>query len=570
MTDQDTEEMLTDVMAEREVQQVQTEEATTDSGNAQATTDSSQSSPKKSAATLLVGLALDRYQFGCTEDGQPFAIKEGGHVVRMLRGGKNSLRAELSQAYYWRYGTAAPQQALADALLVLEGEAMSRNPSQVHLRVAAAKGAIWYDLGDTAETVVKIDTTGWQTVTTNVPVLFQRTALTGAMSAPQHGGNLDLLWQQLNVAKEDRPLVLAWLVAAIATPNVAHAVLSLFGEQGTGKSTANKRLVQIVDPSPVPVRKPPRDAESWVTACQGSWVVGLDNLSTVPDWLSDSICRAATGEGDVRRALYTDGGLAVFAFRRCIILNGIDLGALRGDLVDRLIHVSLEVIPEDDRVKEEDLDERWQQAQPLIFGALLAEIADVIRLLPSLRLASKPRMADYAHVLAAVDQLHGTDGLTRYAMQAKTMAADSLSADPFLVVLTATKKLDFKGKASELLIKVTPDSDGWRPPKDWPKDPRTVTSLLKRNAPALRKAGWVVEDETDRDHFTIWTLRHPEIARNPPPRYPQDPQTAETAENQYRQSQDEEPSDGHHTCDACGDPITTGWTIHPDCAETLA
>jgi hypothetical protein len=539
---------------------------------AQATTDSSQGSPPKSAATLLVELAEDRYNFGCTEDGQPFAVKEGGHVVRMLRGGKNSLRAELAKAHYRKHGKAAPQQALADALLVLEGEATDNDPSTVHLRIAAANGAIWYDLGDTAETVIKITAAGWETVTTDVPVLFQRTALTGVMPEPQHGGDLDLLWQHINIAKVDRPLVLAVLIAAIATPNVAHAVLSLFGEQGTGKSTATKRLVQIVDPSPVPARKPPRDAEQWVTACQGSWVVGLDNLSTVPDWLSDSICRAATGEGDVRRALYTDGGLAVFAFRRCIILNGIDLGALRGDLVDRLIHVSLEIIPEDDRVKEEELEERWQQAQPLIFGALLAEIADVIRLLPSLRLASKPRMADYAHVLAAVDQLHGTNGLDRYAEQAKTMAADSLSADPFLVVLTATKTLDFEGKASELLVKVTPDSDGWRPPKDWPKDPRTVTSLLKRNAPALRKAGWVVEDDTDRDHFTIWTVIHPEIARNQPPRYPRPPQnaeTAETAENEYPPSQDEQPNNGHNTCDACGDPITNGCTIHPDCEETL-
>ena len=50
----------------------------------------------KSASTLLVELALDRYEFGCTEDGKPFAVRPGGHVVRMLRGGKNSLRAELS------------------------------------------------------------------------------------------------------------------------------------------------------------------------------------------------------------------------------------------------------------------------------------------------------------------------------------------------------------------------------------------------------------------------------------------------------------------------------------------
>ena len=502
--------------------------------------DSESGSGKKSASTLLVELALKRYEFGCTEEGQPFAVKPGGHVVRMLRGGKNSLRAELSRAHYQLYGKAAPQQALADALLVLEGQAQDDDPTPVHLRVAGAGGAIWLDLGDTAETVVRIDADGWRTVKTDVPVLFQRTALTGVMPAPQHGGDLELLWQQLNVAKLDRPLVLAWVVAAIATPNVPHPVLSLFGEQGVAKSTANKRLVQVVDPSPVPLRKPPRDAESWVTAAQGSWVVGLDNLSQIPDWLSDSLCRAATGEGDVRRQLYTDGGLAVFAFRRCIVLNGIDVGALRGDLADRIVHVSLDRISEDKRRKEGELDERWQQTHPQILGALLAVIAGVIRTLPSVRLANKPRMADFASVLAALDQLQGTNGLARFAEQAKAMAEDSLSADPFLVAMAAAK-LEFTGTAAQLLAELTP-ADERRLPHGWPKTARSVTGILKRNAPALRKAGWTVEDSTDlHTGLTVWNLIHPEKARNPSPQSPQSPHDAGKAGkagNEYEQSQD--------------------------------
>jgi hypothetical protein len=478
-------------------------------------------SDKKSASTLLVELALERYRFGCTEDGQPFAVKPGGHVVRMLRGAKNSLRAELSQAYYWRHHKAAPQQALADALLVLEGEALASDPSEVHLRVAAANGAIWLDLGDTAETVIRIDGDGWETRDT-APVLFRRTALTGVLPAPSdelrvmramRATNPDLLrtrtaklWQQINVAKPDRPLVLACLIAAIANPNMPHPILSFSGEQGTAKSTTTKRVVELLDPSPVLLRKPPKDPDSWVTAAQGSWVVGLDNMSTVPDWLSDSLCRAVTGDGDVRRALYTDSGLSVFGFRRCIILNGIDLGALRGDLVDRLVNVSLDVIPEDDRVTEEVLDERWRQDYPVILGALLASVASVIHAILSVRLANKPRMADFAHILAAVDQIFGTNGLTRYAEQTRSMVLDSLTAEPFLAALMA-ENLEFTGPAAELLERLTPD----KPPRDWPKSPRVVTTILRRNAPALRKAGWEVRDSEDsHSHATIWTLTPPE------------------------------------------------------------
>ena len=115
-----------------------------------------------------------------------------------------------------------------------------------------------------------------------------------------------------------------------------------------------------------------------MTAAQGSWVVGLDNLSHVPDWLSDSLCRAATGDGDVRRALYTDAGLAVFAFRRCVLLNGIDVGALRGDLADRLLKINLDRIEEDARAEETELDRQWAADYPIILGNLLTLAGDTI------------------------------------------------------------------------------------------------------------------------------------------------------------------------------------------------
>src|SRR5687768_1160207 len=217
-----------------------------------------------SAASQLVDMALNRYNFGITEDGQPYAVRPGRHVVRMLRGGKNSLRAELSQAYYRAHKKAAPQQALADALLVLEGMAQDQDPKQVHLRVAAAAGLVWLDLGDAAETVVSIDANGWQVVRDGVPVLFRRTGLTGALPEPQGAshashashnsylslGTFDPLWCHINVATTDRPLVLAWLIAALTDPESPHPILSLFGEQGTGKSTASRRIVSVVDPSP--------------------------------------------------------------------------------------------------------------------------------------------------------------------------------------------------------------------------------------------------------------------------------------------------------------------------------
>ena len=464
---------------------------------------------RKSAATRLVEMAMKKYGFGISTVGEAYALpKSGPKIVALLRGSKTSLRGQLALEYFRKTRKAAPQQALADALAVLDGMAQESEEAELFLRVAKYEGEFWLDLGDQSGRAVKITSRGWS-VCDEPSVLFKRTVLNGALPDPVPG-DLNDLWRLLNVSVKDRPLLAAWLVA-ILFPDIAHPVLAFLGEQGTAKTTAQKMLVNAVDPGPVPTRKPPRDPDSWVTAAAGSWLVGLDNLSKIPDWLSDSICRAVTGDGDVRRKLYTDGEHAVFAFRRCVCLNGIDLGSLRGDLAERLLPIQMEVIHESKRLTEEEVRNRWDEAHAGILGAILDLTAKVIRLLPSVELASKPRMADFARILAAVDTVMETTGLEHYISKQKMIALDSLSSDPFLLAL-ADMRSNFTGTSAELLARLRQD----KPPKDWPANARAVTTRLKRNAPALRKAGWIVTEDGahNQSNVTRWTLEHPESIRN--------------------------------------------------------
>jgi hypothetical protein len=491
---------------------------------------------RKSASTVLVEMAQERYSFGVSDAGETYAVPRGdAKVILMLRGGKTSLRGQLSRAYFTRTRRTAAQQALADALLVIEGVAQESKEDRLYLRVANDDGSLWLDLGDITGRAVQVTAAGW-TVQDNAPVLFKRTALNGPLPEPRRGGSLDDLWRLLNVTTADRPLVAAWLVAVLFC-DIPHPVLGLFGEQGTGKSTAGKLLVLILDPSGVPARKPPRDADSWVTAASGSWVVGLDNLSDIAPWLSDSLCRAVTGDGDVRRKLYTDGDFAVFAFRRAILVNGIDVGAMRGDLAERMLAIDLDRIPDDKRRDEAEMWGDWPNAHPLILGAVLDLAAGVMRVMPSVRLESKPRMADFARILAAVDKVLGTEGLTRYCSRAVNLAADGLSADPFVIRMLEAIREGFTGTAASLLALVEPADDRWRAPKGWPGDSRKVTAHLRRLAPALRKTGWTVTDLGPDNHLKVvrWQITPPadadadapsETARTGPRERPQPPQPA--------------------------------------------
>jgi hypothetical protein len=471
-------------------------------------------SERKSASTELVEIACERYEFGRGDGGETFAVaKVGPRIALMLRGGRTSLRGQLARDYFIRTGRAAAQQALADALMVIEGIAQEEDESRLYLRTAMADGALWLDLGDQSGRAVRITAAGWSTEE-SAPVLFKRTALNGPLPDPVPGGSLASLWNWLNVAKADRPLVASWLAAALF-PDIPHPVLGIFGEQGTGKTTAAKVLAMLLDPGPVPVRKPPRDAEAWVTAAAGSWLVAIDNMSDIQPWLSDSLCRAVTGDGDVRRKLYTDGELAVFSYRRCVILNGIDTGAMQADLADRLLPVDLAVITEEQRRPEEDIWPSWRDAHPRVLGALLDMVSRVMAALPGIQLERKPRMADFARIIAAVGAVVDTEearaALARYVGRGADLAADGLSGNSFAVAITKTMTSEFYGTSADLLRQLTPAAEAGPVPRDWPKDGRAVTTLLHRIAPALRKLGWTFLEERDSHTKLIrWKFAPPE------------------------------------------------------------
>ena len=371
---------------------------------------------------------------------------------------------------------------------------------------------------------------------------------------------------RLNIDRDDLPVVLAWLVAALFA-DIPHPILGLFAEQGTGKTTAAKVLSSLVDPSPVPIRKAPKDPDSWVTAAAGSWVVTLDNLSTLPDWLSDSLCRAVTGDGDVRRKLYSDNELVTFSYRRCIIVTGIDLGAVNGDFADRLLPITLKGIDEQQRRDERDVWAGWADDHPIILGALLDLTVDVLGVLPSVAMDRRPRMADFARVLAAVDKVLGTDGYTRYLDSVRSVATDSLSGDDFITAIAHTfARSTFTGSSGELLAAVTPGDE--RAGKDWPGNARAVTARLHRQAPVMRKAGWTVDEIDDKHAKHIrWTITPPEneMAGNPYPQPPQPPHDddpdAEVAEvagvdslPPHVEHHATELTPGNPLCTVCGKP----------------
>lgn len=470
---------------------------------------------KPNQATKLVDLALDKYGLGATPDGRPFAYSLfTPHVVFDLKGNKLGLRQQISSDFYDKYNAAPSQTALASAMNVLEGKALKQPPTRVHLRVAGNRDAIYVDMADTRNRLVKISGGRWEVVYES-PYLFRRTENTAAMCEPLPNGKLSKLFSYLHVPKEDRTLLVGILVDALINPNTAKPITHFEGEHGTSKTTTTVHFASLVDPTVVPHHGPPTDLKHWTSIAGASWLVALDNLSSIPDWMSDAFCRTATGTGLAKRSLYTDDDLSIAVFRRSIVFNGISMARIRGDLADRMVSFELRRITDEQRKSEEDLQRDWERDLPSILGGLLSFAARVHAMLPTLESNGLPRMADFARVLMCIDKLtKQPNAMAEYRARLNRNLSESVVDDPFIGVLVDTRYTTEPGgeSASEILRRATAKLRVEPKPKSWPVAARSVSSRLKRNAPGLRALGWTVEDDDARNEHNTkrWTLHPPQ------------------------------------------------------------
>ena len=454
-----------------------------------------------SHATQLVQLAMDQGidLFHDAQGAAYLSFTITGHLETWPLPHK-AARSYLARLVHQHLGRAVSSQAMTDAIQVLDGEARFAGPERaVAVRVADHKQVLYLDLADADWRVVEIRPGSWQVVgPETVPVRFVRNRSMTPLPLPDPAGTIADLYPLLNVDCEaDAQLIVGWLLGGLF-PRGSRPVLQLLGEQGSAKSTQARLLRSLIDPNQVPLRsKPRREDELLIAAMHGALLV-LDNLSELPVWLSDALCRVATGGGLSKRELYTDAGEVVLDARRPVILTAISDVVTTSDLLDRTITVTLPPIPPDQRRTEAEIERIAEAARPAILGALLTAAADALARLPETTLSHLPRMADFATwVEAAAPSLGWQPGSFLAALETTRRAADevAIEAEPvgpaLLEFMAGQDRWD--GTATALLAAVTARvSDAVRREPGWPKGANSLSSKLKRLAPNLGRCGVAV------------------------------------------------------------------------------
>ena len=407
-------------------------------------------------------------------------------------------RRWLTQAFFTTTGGAVNSEALQSVLRVVEATAHFHSEERdINVRVAGLGDRLYLDLADASWRAVEIDSDGWRIVD-RPPVRFRRASGMQPLSTPETGGSIEHLRPYLNVQTDaDFVLVVSWMLAVLRHRG-PYPVLVLSGEQGSAKSTFSKILRALLDPNAAPLRALPREDRDLFIAATNSHVLTFDNVSGLPSWISDTLCRLATGGGFAVRQLYTDQDEVIFDATRPVILNGIEDIVTRPDLADRGVFLRLKPIPEESRRTEDELWQAFRQDRPKILGALLDSLVHGLRHLSDTRLDRHPRMADFARWATACETAGWPSGTFMDAyMGNREHTVDSvIEADPVASTVRSwmADQTKWSGTASDLLTQLNHHaSDAVKHGKTWPSTPRTLSSRLRRAATFLRAVGIYID-----------------------------------------------------------------------------
>ena len=452
---------------------------------------------------VLLATFMDNYWLARTPAGDPFAVAREVPCIAIPLKGKNGLRQRLAADMWELTGKMPSSEAQSTALGTLEGMASQARPAAQALRTARAPdGVICLDLGGPDGTAAWITAGGWG-LTTRPPVLFRRSGATLELPVPASGQALSAgLQQVLNIRDHDQFALYTACRLLSVIPEGTRPVELITGQPGAAKTSMTRITVSWLGGG---MTQMPRDPRDWAAIASNAHVLGHDNVSSMSADRQDLLCMAASGHEHMARQLYTDADLLTIRFRPLtIVINGIEVGMLRSDLIRRAV---CHYLRKPDRyMAEGEVSAAWRAGHPAALGWLLDLLAAVLARMERIPRPSGDSLAEFAHVLAALDSLWGTGALSLWRDGQRSLYADLAESDPVAVAIRKAVKEPWHGTAGDLLAVLDeayalPPGSGGRP---W--TPQRLSGAVERAQAALEAFGWKVEHERD-PHRKTRTVR---------------------------------------------------------------
>lgn len=230
---------------------------------------------------------------------------------------------------------------------------------------------------------------------------------------------------------------------------------------------------------------------------------------------------AATGGAFSKRTLYTDDDETILSFKRCVILNGINIVATRPDLLDRSIISELERIKEEERKTEQEVWDDFEYDKAKILGAILKAVSKSMKFYGTVKLDKLGRMADFTkwgYAVAEALDIGGDKFVEAYLNNQNSANDEAISSNPVAASIVSMMKIHSKwsGSVTSLLKeleKIAEEEKINTRMRAWPKASHVLSKRLKEVKSNLEQVG-IYFDIRHAGYYKEVTLENKYFSKN--------------------------------------------------------
>ncbi|MGG4495460.1 hypothetical protein [Brevibacillus reuszeri] len=454
---------------------------------------------KGSPHQTLLRLGKEGNKFFSSPSGEPYVCLNFEQSSKAMKIKHKNFKGLLTKLFFEETDEAPTSDALNQTLNQFDAIAtFTGGVHPVELRVGEHNGNFYYDLSRSGKnSVVEIGKNGWK-LTSSSPVYFLATPNMKLQVIPSETeGKLERLLKHIRFkSKDDKLLYLVYIVSCFVF-DIPHPILILWGEKGAAKSTSSRITRAIVNPAQRDMTSLPTGLHDLGLSLQNNYMPVYDNLSSITPKISDLLCTAATG-GGFSTKFFTNDEETILSFKRCVVLNGINVVASKADLLDRCIMLELDRIDEEERKEERAIVQEFQRDMPIILGGIFDVLSKAMAIYPNVQLDSLPRMADFAKwgyaIAEAIKEGYGRAFLIAYKRNRNLASEEAVSAHPVASAIISLMKTTtlWEGPVADLLnvlenIAIRERIDTRT--KEWPRAPHALSRRINEVMSNLKSCG---------------------------------------------------------------------------------
>lgn len=291
----------------------------------------------------------------------------------------------ITKMYYEETGELVDERTIRNCLSLIsfDLEFTEENPAQIYTnRYIGKEDSVLIDMGNENLQYVEVSNGEYCIVDeTNSNVKFCNDSMRKPIDVipledlDLSGTLLKDLDKFINLTSDDLFILKIWLICSM-NPNINCPILYLLGGAGTGKSSMQRIIAEIIDPNA-------RGLVNWdetsnkdlAIMLDHSHLINFDNVSRITTKKSDLLCQSVTGGYFSTRRLYSDNDEITYNLKSRIIISSVENCINREDLSSRSIYMSVPKLRNKGRIEETELMSLLNDERPQIISELLTILA---------------------------------------------------------------------------------------------------------------------------------------------------------------------------------------------------